>query len=324
LVIAPRTADNWAQLLCAARELNGIHHGGATIVFDGTDCFAQCVDNFDTNHTHEIRSYPSTVKARAMKLLSALARMTNDFGQHISLTSTDYPLAYVDSPEKMAPYLHYLEQNGYLTIEAEAMNHEVSVSLTAAGLELAENGSVLSHKVVFISSTCRDLIDCRDELARYLRDNGYLVRMSDQSSTFELPADAGSLGSCLHNVERSDAVVAILDGRYGSRVTAGDFVGKSVTHAEIEHAIKMQIPVRAFIRRPAFADWESLKSDPANTPRWVEPNDEGCRRGWMDLMSTLSEHKNDGLQSRWIDQFNSVVDLKEIVAERLRSIPPNR
>jgi hypothetical protein len=320
LARAPSTADNWPQLLCAARELNNTYGSGATIVYDGTACYAQCLNSDGGDRLHEIRTYPVTVRERAMKLLAALARLTTDFGQRIELGNTDYPLAYVDSPEKLSPYLHYLEQNDFLSIETETLNHEACVFLTAVGLETFEGGKGAHQKIVFVSSSCRDLIDCRDELARHLRDIGYLVRMSEHPSSFDLPPDAGALASCLHNVETSDVVVAILDSRYGTSITSGDYAGKSVTHAEIDYALSCGIPVRAFIRRPAFSDWELLKSDPSSKPTWVEPDDEIRRRGWLDLLGRITQHAGDGLRSRWIDQFYSVVDLKSLVAQRLYSI----
>jgi len=320
LVRAPSTANNWSLLLCAARELHNTYDCEAFISFDGTECHAQCPNSEERGRPHEIRTYPTTVRERAMKLLSALARKTKDFGQQIELGPNDYPLAYVDSSEKMSPYLHYLEQNGFLCIGAETLNNTAMVSLTAAGLDAADGGNGALQKVVFLSSSCRDLIDCRDELARHLRDIGYLVRMSEQPSSFDLPPDAGALASCLHNIETSDVVVAILDSRYGTAIGSGEYAGKSVTHAEIEYALSRPIPVLAFIRRQAFTDWESLKSDPSCTTYWVEPHDDSRKQGWIDLVRRVTEHAQDGLRTRWIDQFVSVVDLKGLVTQRLHFI----
>jgi hypothetical protein len=255
-----------------------------------------------------------------MKLLAALARRTADFGQLIELGGNDYPLAYVDSWPKLLPYLHYLQDTSLLIIHLESLGNDAAVSLTAAGLQASEGRSGAPGKIVFISSTCRDLMDCRDELARHLRDLGYVVRMSEQPSSFELPEDSGALASCLHNVKTSDVVVAILDSRYGSAIAIGDHAGKSVTHAEIDTALSCEINVLAFIRRPAFLDWELLRTDPAGKSTWVEPADESSRHGWMRLVSQLMHHTHDGLRSRWMDQFSTIVDLKSLVTQRLHSL----
>jgi hypothetical protein len=309
-------------LLAAARELNSIHGGGAIISFDGSTCFARCADLDGSGREHVLRTYPSTLRDRAGKLLAALGRKTTFFGEKLRLEANDYPLAYVDAPEKLLPYIHFLQETGYLNIEAETLSGEVVVTLTAAGLEASEDGTHGQQRTVFISSTCHDLLDCRDELRKHLEELGYLVRMSDQPASFELAPDAGALASCLHNVASADAVVVILDSRYGAQITSGDHSGRSVTQAELEHAMAMNIPVFTFIRRLAFLDWETLRKDAQAAPRWVEPHDPVRRQGWVEFVTRLSSHQRDGLRTRWIDQFDSVVDLKRLVPVRLRSAWP--
>ena len=324
LVRAPTTADNWPSLLAAARELNSIHDGGATISFDGSTCYVHCADPDGSGREHVLRTHPSTLRDRAGKLLAALGRRTTFFGEKLQIEANDYPLAYVDSSEKLLPYIRYLQETGYLNIEAEALSGEMDVSLTAAGLEACEGGTHGQQKTVFISSTCHDLLDCRDELRRHLEELGYLVRMSDQPASFEMAPDAGALASCLHNVASADAVVGILDSRFGAQILSGDHAGRSVTQAELEHALALRIPVFVFIRRPAFLDWENLRRDAQATPIWVEPHDAVRRKGWVEFVTRLSSHQQDGLRTRWIDQFNSVVDLKRLVPVRLRSAWPTR
>jgi hypothetical protein len=67
---------------------------------------------------------------------------------------------------------------------------------------------------VFVSSTCYDLPDLRPELGRFLTENGFLVKLSeDPTSAFVVEPEDHSISSCLNNVEASDVVVCIIDRR---------------------------------------------------------------------------------------------------------------
>jgi hypothetical protein len=72
---------------------------------------------------------------------------------------------------------------------------------------------------VFISSTCYDLADARASLRETLERCGWVVRVSDSpDSAFYVDPLDDSIESCLRNVEASDAVVCILDRRYGGKL----------------------------------------------------------------------------------------------------------
>ena len=57
---------------------------------------------------------------------------------------------------------------------------------------------------VFLSSTCYDLIDLRQELRAFLEKNGFTVALSeDPRSPFIVDPLDDSIGSCVQNVENS-------------------------------------------------------------------------------------------------------------------------
>src|SRR5690242_2805361 len=92
---------------------------------------------------------------------------------------------------------------------------------------------------VFISSTCYDLADLRRELRAFLEQNGFTVAVSDDPrSAFYVEPTQDSISSCLLNVETSDAVVLVIDRRYGGLIKDGPHAGRSATHAELQHARK--------------------------------------------------------------------------------------
>ncbi|MCY2954047.1 MAG: DUF4062 domain-containing protein [Planctomycetota bacterium] len=128
---------------------------------------------------------------------------------------------------------------------------------------------------VFISSTCYDLVDLRAELALHLKDNGFMVRISeDRDSAFRVDPTADTIGSCLSNISSSDIVVCIISQKYGSLLEHGDYQGKSAVHAEILHAWEHEKPVFFFVRNRALDEFYQLQRDAQYKTRWVEAHDD--------------------------------------------------
>jgi len=179
----------------------------------------------------------------------------------------------------------------------------------------------VSQLDVFITSTCYDLIDLRAELGRYLKEQGFLVRLSDDpQSTFAVEPTADSIESCLANVEAADVVLCIIDRRYGDVLKDGPYKGKSATQAEVEHArrLKPAKPIFFFIRDKAAADFSFIRdNDVRSRTRWVEETNEEQRRRWFEFVKTISQLPKHENWSNWYDPFKDVVDLKQLVYKRL-------
>jgi nucleoside 2-deoxyribosyltransferase len=126
---------------------------------------------------------------------------------------------------------------------------------------------------IFVSSTCYDLIDVRQEIHNLLTTQKFIVRLSDAAdSDFEVNPSANSIQSCLDNVERADAVVCIIDRRYGGILpTGGAYSGISATHAEVKYARAKGRPVFFFMREEAKRDYEAMRANPAADVRCIEP-----------------------------------------------------
>src|SRR5262249_16627600 len=167
---------------------------------------------------------------------------------------------------------------------------------------------------IFVSSTCYDLGDLRAELRAFLEQHGYPVRLSDDfDSGFEADPAKDSIASCLLNVERCDAVVCVVDRRYGPPLPHGEYAGKSATHAEIIYARKLGRPVFPFIRDRALVAYGQLDDDVTNIPKGVDLKHV---RHWRDFIAYLTKLPADG-GPNWYDQFANVVELKPRVHKRL-------
>jgi hypothetical protein len=99
-------------------------------------------------------------------------------------------------------------------------------------------------ELLFISSTCYDLIDLRYELYDAMLEWGLRPLLSDiATSNFE-HFNIDSISTCLKNVDRSDAFVLILSQRYS--VSLNKFIpGKnygslSATHVELCRALELR------------------------------------------------------------------------------------
>ena len=125
---------------------------------------------------------------------------------------------------------------------------------------------------VFLSSTCYDLADVRAELAKFLEQHSFLVRLSeDYESHFYVNGRLDSIGSCLLNVEQADVVVSILDRRYGPKLPQPhDYAGKSATHAELLHARKFSKPVFTFTRDQTLGEYQQVLAGQAAKLRWID------------------------------------------------------
>lgn len=97
---------------------------------------------------------------------------------------------------------------------------------------------------VFVSSTCYDLKQVRNDIRSFFQDQlGYDVLLSEYDS-FPLDPRAGTVDNCLRAVdERADIFVLIVGCRYGY-VTE---TGHSVTNMEYLRAKAKGIPIYAFV-----------------------------------------------------------------------------
>jgi hypothetical protein len=175
---------------------------------------------------------------------------------------------------------------------------------------------------VFVSSTCYDLKDVRAQLRNRLEAAQFTVRMSDVSSTdFRVDPFSNSIETCKLNVELSDVVVCILDGRYGPPLP-DPYSPKSATEVEVQHAWKIGKPVFTFIRDEAYTEYSQLRKSSSFTTHWVEPNRQERRDSWTHFVTEIANLAEVGNRSNWLDLFSTVIDLCDRVESRLYACFP--
>jgi hypothetical protein len=185
----------------------------------------------------------------------------------------------------------------------------------------------MNPKNIFISSTCYDLFDLRSELADYLKSNGFGVSLSDDpDSGFDVSPTVDSITSCLNNVGTCDAMVCLLDRRYGGVIPNGPYAGKSATHAEVLYArsLKPVKPVFYFVRDRSAREATLLSSNPGLKTQWIEPYEDAKRRLWCEFFNEMSRLPKNPNLSNWYDQFKDSTDLKLLVLKRLFDFFPGQ
>jgi nucleoside 2-deoxyribosyltransferase len=158
------------------------------------------------------------------------------------------------------------------------------------------------------------LTDVRAELRRHLEDNAFIVRLSDDyDSAFRIEPTDDSIRSCLNNVDHADAVICIIDRRYGPTLPVGEFEGKSATHAEVLYAERLRKPVFIFIRDKAFQEYGQLRRNPNFDSKWVAGKN---KTRWTEFVKSRVELQ-DRQGTNWYDEFSTSIDLKARVLKRL-------
>jgi len=141
------------------------------------------------------------------------------------------------------------------------------------------------------------------------------VLSDDKLSDFSLTIDDNSIQTCLVNVESSDAVIVVLNQRYGPRLGKYGFDDVSATHLEYRRAKELKKPVYFYVRDRLEADyrtWLKNKKKSVEHP-WVNAKDVG-------LFEFLDEHKEltaDHRQNNWYWTFTSSVDLKSAIRRHI-------
>lgn len=98
---------------------------------------------------------------------------------------------------------------------------------------------------VFISSTCFDLSEIREQLKRFVLSFGFEPVLSEYGDVFYHP-DLHTHEACVHEVSNCQLFILIVGGRFGGQYISDK--NKSITNAEYEAAKSANIPVFTYIR----------------------------------------------------------------------------
>lgn len=161
--------------------------------------------------------------------------------------------------------------------------------------------------VIFISSTCYDLKQVREDLKEFFENNYGFDAMLSEFDSFPIDPCIGTFENCLNNVDNcADIFVLIVGTRYGFITDKG----KSITNLEYLHAKAKGIPLFVFISKQLY-----------NTlPLWRE-NKNGDFSSITDntkIFEFISEIYDESQQ--WIYTYETVRDITTTMKNQLRLI----
>lgn len=159
---------------------------------------------------------------------------------------------------------------------------------------------------IFISSTCYDLSQIRNDIKQCILDLGHNPILSELKD-FPIDTKLSNAENCINAVNKeADIFVLIIGDHYGSVLETG----KSITNVEFLAAVKKGIPIYTF----------ALKRMTALLPMW-EKNPDADYSDIVDdkkVFEFLSDvRKNRGL---WNFEFEKAQDITEILKAQLSNL----
>lgn len=110
---------------------------------------------------------------------------------------------------------------------------------------------IMATPKVFISSTCFDLSEIREQLSKFVKSFGFEPVLSENGDVFYHP-ELHTHESCVHEVSNCQMFILIIGGRFG-----GEYVAdrkKSITNAEYTAAREQKIPIFTYIRENVISN----------------------------------------------------------------------
>ena len=99
---------------------------------------------------------------------------------------------------------------------------------------------------VFVSSTCYDLKQIREDIREFFTSNYSFEVLLSEFDSFPVDPCIGTFENCLNNVDNSaDVFILIVGTRYGYVTDQG----KSITNLEYLHAKAKGIPIYVFVSK---------------------------------------------------------------------------
>lgn len=174
--------------------------------------------------------------------------------------------------------------------------------------------------VVFLSSTCHDLHDCRKMIYRVLLGYDYFVVMSENNN-FTMPkTDTNSYDHCLDMVTKCSQLIYIIGERYGGPYRGTRYkwladeikqinpaLGEpSISLMEFFLAKKKNLITRVFTKKDIYNERNTYvqnKNSGAFTPAFVRD------KRVFEILSTITKLKS----GNWIKTYEDLDDLLEIL-----------
>lgn len=158
--------------------------------------------------------------------------------------------------------------------------------------------------VVFVSSTCYDLKQIREDLKDFFENNYGFDTILSEFNSFPVDPCVGTFENCLNNVDKcADIFILIIGTRYGYVTDQG----KSITNLEYLHAKAKGIPIFIFVSKQLYN----------NLPLW-KSNKDGDFSSVVDnpkIFEFVSEIYDEARQ--WVYTYESVRDIQMTLKNQL-------
>jgi hypothetical protein len=170
-------------------------------------------------------------------------------------------------------------------------------------------------RAVFLGSTANDLHDVRAELIKVLLSLPNVNLICFEKSFIVSPG-LHTHDVCLENVKRCDLYLLIISERYGSLYegSQAELKNLSVTQAEVRTAINCGKHLRTFVRNTVWLE-KATYTHNKKLEIAIEPYYARDIRVF-DFLEFIATQTKDN----WIEQFQSSVDLKQKVRDRIRQL----
>ncbi|BFL38897.1 DUF4062 domain-containing protein [Agathobaculum sp. NSJ-28] len=199
----------------------------------------------------------------------------------------------------------------------------------------------MSAPKVFVSSTCYDLKQVRQDIESFILSYGYTPILSERHGvTYNVTSTLEN--DCYNELSQCEIIVGVVGGRYGAE--SSDQSGNSITMNEMKHAITLNKQIYIFIERNVYTEYAtycSNKNLDGFSPAFVDDvrifefieqikssrniiiNDfltasnivECLRIQWAGLFQTFLYNKEQQRQSEGLMTIKSLTDeLREVIS----------
>ena len=167
--------------------------------------------------------------------------------------------------------------------------------------------SVRHNPVVFVSSTCYDLKQIREDLKDFFEENYGFKTMLSEFDSFPIDPCKGTFENCVENVDKvADIFVLIVGNRYGYVMESG----KSITNLEYLHAKEKGIPIYVFVDKQLYDNMKIWRLNKNADFTSVVDNPK-----IFEFVSGIYDESK-----QWIYTYNSVRDIKIALKQQLSLI----
>ncbi len=161
----------------------------------------------------------------------------------------------------------------------------------------------MSKTKIFVSSTCYDLSQIREDIRNCIIELGHQPYLSDYPS-FPVIPNLTTIENCKHNIqENTDIFILIVGGRYGSVDKEYD---KSITN--IEYDISKEYGIESFI----FVNETIYRM----LPLW-DKNEKADFSDYVDSPEIFKFIKRINSEQKWIFTFDKASDIIKTIKEQL-------